>query len=164
MMVLYICFDPDSNHYKRGAYFAIIFRAPLYVVFAEFKLLMTPLYKLVIPTFILQKGDRIKHDFFSLLIVHGLLESFPMLCVQLVNCSEFGIWTSVAITSIAFSLINTVLAVFVIHTIKEMHLGGQKWLNPDLPMYLERFEIVESSASIHEEDSTMRVNQSSDSN
>jgi hypothetical protein len=52
MMALYLAFDPESGNYRRDGFLAMVFLAPLYSIFGEFKLLLTPIYKIIIPTFI----------------------------------------------------------------------------------------------------------------
>ncbi|CAG9331696.1 unnamed protein product [Blepharisma stoltei] len=108
--------------------FSFIFRAPIYMIIAEFKLMLTFLHKITLCKETEVFGDRIKQDFITFLIIQSIFESLPMAILQILTNFDLGLWDSVSIVSPAISLCMVFHGFFCLDVVRRMNLGGLEWI------------------------------------
>ena len=62
------------------AVISIVFRAPMYAILAELKLLMT-VFNVITPSFYGIESDRLKDEVLCPALVHGLFQALPMFII-----------------------------------------------------------------------------------
>jgi hypothetical protein len=127
LMTSAICKDESASFIN--LIYSCFCRAPLYLIFCELKLMLTPLCFLVNH---IDKEDRIKHDFLSHILAHSLLQSLPMGVYQIVYSITHHSCI-ISYISPAISVVMVLHGIFVIDLIKRMNTGGLNWIQTPKP-------------------------------
>lgn len=137
--------EESASSTKLELLYAYVIQGPIFVILAEFKLMLTRFYKYTLSKHQEFYGDRTKHDFLSHILVHAVFQSFPMLILQLVNNSRQNTWNGLSILSILGSAGMILYATYVSMIVKDMHMGGHSWIQqPQKEVYFNLPTITQS--------------------
>lgn len=121
----------DSTETVLSCTISLLFRAPLYAILCELKLMLTPLYTLVSKD--PPELDRMKQSFLPYLLIHSLVQSLPMLIYQFILLPSLDPKYSIHIISPVISTLTVLYSCFILNLIRKMNTGGMNWIQKPKP-------------------------------